>query len=172
MKSSQAPYQACVLLEEASAETAAAKRLWFVPFIFNFPIEMPEGKKKKKLLPWRALQLWERYLLQCRDRLVLGTAWPSTAQGAVVCSFFLYLFINFDPEHSQLFQRLLLWVGFFWVGFFFWWRAERALAHRSRAQQEAGERERRQPGLRQLAGHKDACHVLPLRQRSLSFRAW
>jgi len=50
MKSSQALYQACVLLEEASAETAAAKRLLFVSFIFNFPIEMPEKKKINRFL--------------------------------------------------------------------------------------------------------------------------
>lgn len=134
MKSSQAPYRACVLLEEASAEAAAAKRLWFVSFIFNFPIEMPEEKKKRPL-PWRALQLWQRYLLQSRNRLVLGTAWPSTAQGAVVRSFFLYLLI-LSLNTGTSFKGCCRGLGFFFWRFC-WWRAEQAPAQGSGERRES-----------------------------------
>lgn len=166
MKSSQAPYRACVLLEEASAEAAAAKRLWFVSFIFNFPIEMPKEKKKRPL-PWRALQLWQRYLLQSRNRLVLGTAWPGTAQGAVVCSFFLSLLI-FSLNTGTSFKGCCRGLGFFLDALL----VESWAGSSSGEWREEGEPERRPAGLRQSAGHKDARHVLLLRQRSLSFPPW
>lgn len=68
---------------------------------------------------------------------------------------------------STSFKGCCCGIGFWFEFWFFSWADS---SHGGGTQGEQGEPEPGQPGLRQPAGHKDACHVLLLlTQRSLSF---
>lgn len=138
---------------------------------------MPEGGKKKEKKRRRNCFLGEPLCSEIDTCCNLETGCSKHCPGAWSW-FVLYLF---RPQTQvPLSQAAVVGWPFFLLSFFFFfltlrvcvWISEQAPAPGSRAEAALGAPEGRQPGLRQSVGHRDACHVLPLRQRSLSFRAW